>query len=309
MSIEAPKPLDDQRLQGLFSDAISGALAFGAQNTNPPPAGHWLERFWQMGRAERALSEAPPAAEPVAVYQVRNPGDTDTWQDVTKARFDRFNAEPGFVVRLLYTAPQEAALWNAYAEGRDDERKDGPATDVVLREIWRALLANGNHAQAAQVRRAAVALRAAAPAVPQTEPADLHDKMERLYAEQAEELSAGGMRQRNAALALMRAVRASPQTEKDAARDVLAERKRQVDAEGWTPEHDDEHGGKQMAHAAACYALGSQGWLQRGVKFWPWDDQWWKPRDHRSNCVRAAALLLAEIERLDRAAMATEQPK
>jgi hypothetical protein len=59
-----PKPLDDQRLQGLFSDAISGALAFGAQNTNPPPAGHWLERFWQMGRAERALSEAtPPAPE------------------------------------------------------------------------------------------------------------------------------------------------------------------------------------------------------------------------------------------------------
>jgi hypothetical protein len=60
-----PKPLDDPRLQGLFSDAISGALAFGAQNTNPPPAGHWLERFWQMGRAERALSEAaPPAAKP-----------------------------------------------------------------------------------------------------------------------------------------------------------------------------------------------------------------------------------------------------
>jgi hypothetical protein len=61
-----PKPLDDPRLQGLFSDAISGALAFGAQNTNPPPAGHWLERFWQMGRAE--LSEAAaPAAEPVAL--------------------------------------------------------------------------------------------------------------------------------------------------------------------------------------------------------------------------------------------------
>jgi hypothetical protein len=63
----APKPLDDPRLQGLFSDAISGALAFGAQNTNPPPAGHWLERFWQMGRAERELSEAAPAAGPVAL--------------------------------------------------------------------------------------------------------------------------------------------------------------------------------------------------------------------------------------------------
>jgi hypothetical protein len=67
MSIEAAKPLDDPRLQGLFSDAISGALAFGAQNTNPPPTGHWLERFWQMGRAERALSEAAPAAGPVAL--------------------------------------------------------------------------------------------------------------------------------------------------------------------------------------------------------------------------------------------------
>jgi hypothetical protein len=57
-----PKPLDDPRLQGLFSDAISGALAFGAQNTNPPPAGHWLERFWQMGRA--ALSEGPQKERP-----------------------------------------------------------------------------------------------------------------------------------------------------------------------------------------------------------------------------------------------------
>lgn len=38
-------------------DAIVGALAMGAQNTNPPPAGHWGQRFWDIGREERSSSE------------------------------------------------------------------------------------------------------------------------------------------------------------------------------------------------------------------------------------------------------------
>jgi hypothetical protein len=95
-------PLDDPRLQGLFSDAISGALAFGAQNTNPPPAGHWLERFWQMGRAERALSEAaPPAAEPpstpemAALWQkIGSPLTGDEFQRHVTAILLRFAPPP-----------------------------------------------------------------------------------------------------------------------------------------------------------------------------------------------------------------------
>jgi hypothetical protein len=38
-------------------------------------------------------------------------------------------------------------------------------------------------------------------------------------------------------------------------------------------------------------------WLQ----IWPWDRKWWKPTDRRRDLVKAAALILAEIERLDRA--------
>ncbi|WP_095110512.1 hypothetical protein [Pseudomonas sp. Irchel 3E20] len=38
-------------------DAIVGALAMGAQNVNPPPADHWGQRFWDIGREERALGE------------------------------------------------------------------------------------------------------------------------------------------------------------------------------------------------------------------------------------------------------------
>lgn len=38
-------------------DMIVGALAQGAQNRNPPPAGHWGQRFWDIGREERGLHE------------------------------------------------------------------------------------------------------------------------------------------------------------------------------------------------------------------------------------------------------------
>ena len=91
-----------------------------------------------------------------------------------------------------------------------------------------------------------------------------------------------------------------------AAADVLAERRRQIEREGWTPEHDDEHNAGEMARAAACYALFN---TAPTPTMWPrqWDASWWKPKDDRSNLVRAAALLLAEIERLDRADTASRQ--
>ncbi|MBJ2292613.1 hypothetical protein JFT44_22100 [Pseudomonas sp. MF5691] len=38
-------------------DSIVGALAMGAQNTNPPPVDHWGQRFWDIGREERAMQE------------------------------------------------------------------------------------------------------------------------------------------------------------------------------------------------------------------------------------------------------------
>ncbi|HHK3742262.1 TPA: hypothetical protein ACQSRL_001042 [Pseudomonas aeruginosa] len=94
--------------------------------------------------------------------------------------------------------------------------------------------------------------------------------------------------------------------------DVQAERRRQVEAEGWTPEHDDEHSHGQMARAAACYALAGSSAPNDGTAAllvslaWPWDEQWWKPSTARRDMVKAGALILAEIERLDRAAPGKE---
>lgn len=89
--------------------------------------------------------------------------------------------------------------------------------------------------------------------------------------------------------------------------DVQAERRRQIEAEGWTPEHDDEHNHGQMARAAACYALAGSSAPNDGTAAllvslaWPWDEQWWKPTSARRDLIKACALTLAEIERLDRA--------
>lgn len=100
----------------------------------------------------------------------------------------------------------------------------------------------------------------------------------------------------------------------DAARDVLAERRRQVEDEQWTPEHDDRYRHRQLAMAAACYAAAvpvhdvldcSDGRIEKRVpavsRAWPWAKAWWKPGTARQNLVKAGALILAEIERLDRA--------
>lgn len=106
-----------------------------------------------------------------------------------------------------------------------------------------------------------------------------------------------------------------------AARDVLAERARQIETEGWTADHDDEwHDRGELARAAGCYALhaGARGaWSEssyrkaaplyhdpvEGHELWPFGAEWWKPKDPRRDLVRAAALILAEIERIDRASL------
>ncbi|MER9937468.1 hypothetical protein [Mesorhizobium sp. M0088] len=92
--------------------------------------------------------------------------------------------------------------------------------------------------------------------------------------------------------------------------DVAAERRRQIEAEGWTAKHDDDHDKGEMARAAACYALAdirsaTVGPYDIENRMWPWDLSWWKPSSPRRNLVKAGALIAAEIERLDRLSTAS----
>ncbi|EPR5661127.1 hypothetical protein ACU674_003771 [Klebsiella quasipneumoniae] len=87
-----------------------------------------------------------------------------------------------------------------------------------------------------------------------------------------------------------------------AAADVLAGRQRQVTAEGWTAERDDGYQNSELADAAACYAIHAHNQGFSTPAHWPWSQDWWKQTSPRRDLVKAGALILAEIERLDRAA-------
>lgn len=90
---------------------------------------------------------------------------------------------------------------------------------------------------------------------------------------------------------------------------ITEERQRQIDAEGWTPEHDDKtNTNGELARAASCYVLAP--WLkestQHGLtapeKFWPFPVRWWRPvpQDRVRELQKAGALIAAEIDRLQR---------
>ena len=108
---------------------------------------------------------------------------------------------------------------------------------------------------------------------------------------------------------------------------IAQERQRQIEKEGWTPEHDDEHDGNELAWMAVCYTAPKQVFRQ-SVRFggsvyfldcFPetWSRQWDKrkydtktdrpidnyklsPKDRICNLVKAGALIAAEIDRLQR---------
>ena len=98
----------------------------------------------------------------------------------------------------------------------------------------------------------------------------------------------------------------------NAVQSVISERQRQQSVEGWTPKHDDRHDNNELAFAASCYAFHSAAasWdfeddgkpydIHPAPKNWPWSPEWWKPTNPRRDLVKAGALILAEIERIDR---------
>lgn len=96
---------------------------------------------------------------------------------------------------------------------------------------------------------------------------------------------------------------------------VAAERRRQVEVEGWTAEHDDEHVPGDLSRAGACYALAAAARnlretglteladnIEAAIRWlWPWHRSWWKPQDNRRDEIRGTALIIADLDLMDRA--------
>lgn len=100
---------------------------------------------------------------------------------------------------------------------------------------------------------------------------------------------------------------------------IAQERQRQIEQEGWSLEHDQEHDDDSLARAAAIYATpterrrmvwrnsadpgmapgrGDYSW--REPEGWPWEREAYKPTpdDRIRELVKAGALIAAEIDRL-----------
>jgi len=83
---------------------------------------------------------------------------------------------------------------------------------------------------------------------------------------------------------------------------IAAERRRQIEIEGWTPEYDEQHTDGSLVEAAVMYARycdASRFMPPLGPPMgWPWDEAAWKPCPRLRGLTRAGALLAAEIDRL-----------
>ncbi|MDX9956482.1 MAG: hypothetical protein RBT75_20465, partial [Anaerolineae bacterium] len=254
-----------------------------------------LSREYAERKGDVALQESPAAAQE-PVYQASYKGGF--WQDSSRERYEYLrnpsnSLAKDWELRVLYThpAPQQAA-------------PAPEADELIAKEDWiesamRVYRIAGDTDD--QARECAEYLWG------ELDMDDLPDP----YDAAMEDCEGRGP-------APQQAAPAEGDVLTQAAHDVLAERQRQISAEGWTPKHDDEHRTGAMASAAGCYALHaaasaatSQYWRDRletsVIEVWPWDDEWFKPGTARRNLVKAGALILAELERIDRAAMAAQE--
>ncbi|WP_336187117.1 hypothetical protein [Pseudomonas aeruginosa] len=373
----------DQRQ--VIADAITGALAFGAQASQPPAADHWLRPFYDIGRAEgqrtqdlamlvRMLASslkrhAPesnlvaratnylaakglagtPLRDPPAPVEQAEPASCQgtncgtTTGDHSSECIAEAAASQGWELKPGDLCGRDCPMRPAPVEqAGGDERVIGWRERILAAHpnsdpgFWPdALLVEHMAAEIADLR---AALTQPSPTLPPFAEKVLA-KLRR-FNDCAGDFESGGVdigrhwldlltqlgllnrAQRSPALweisqqgdDLLEGQAAQAGQVPQAWLDVQAERRRQIEAEGWTPEHDDAHSYGQMARAAACYALAGSSAPNDGTAAllvslaWPWDEQWWKPSTARRDMVKACALGLAEIERLDRVAASQGGP-
>jgi len=89
--------------------------------------------------------------------------------------------------------------------------------------------------------------------------------------------------------------------------EISQERARQITQGNWTVDHDDAHTRGELARAGAAFA--TTGRTEDAAEtrvmtdvLWPFNRESFKPHGYRHNLLRAQALLLAEMERIERLA-------
>lgn len=310
-------------LNKLIELGAKASYANAQSNSDDGRAGAEADDRWRKLRSEMGelirAHKAPALEAPPGVA-----GRTVPRNDDERAAAQFFADNPGAALLAwpLYLARDKSPALEAPAAPELAAALD--RMDALL-DPKNKLLAVGDHSATAEASRADMALiRAALAAAPQAPAApsiavvtdeqidailDSPGGLGMVIADKRERMRMFARRVLDLAAPAAPAVDAPAKVLSQAARDVLAERRRQVEVEGWTPEHDDEHSNGAMSIAAACYALaglpGGRPYEFHSDRLWMytgWGSSWFKRGDRRRNLVKAAALNIAELERLDRLA-------
>lgn len=89
-----------------------------------------------------------------------------------------------------------------------------------------------------------------------------------------------------------------------ALKDIIAERLRQI-GKGYTEAYDDQFAPFNLSNAGVGYAL-QHVHPEIAQKIWPLGERSLMPQTVRESLVRAATLIIAEIEKIDRKALKDE---
>jgi hypothetical protein len=87
---------------------------------------------------------------------------------------------------------------------------------------------------------------------------------------------------------------------------IAEERKRQIEKEGWSHDHDDTHSNGELQQAAKVYETPPAKRKFKNDKYkpkgWPWHRAWYKPDilNRQRELIKAGALYQAEKDRIDR---------
>ncbi|HHR4050322.1 TPA: DUF550 domain-containing protein [Salmonella enterica] len=250
------------------------------------------------------------SAEPI--YQWREAFEEDSlWDDCTKSQYDGFAKKADCEVRILYTAPpasEREHIRREHAEWSDATFGDvglvGPLKHLSKESLETAAEPDDLSEWADMQFLLWDAQRRAGITDEQITRA-LTEKLAINKARQWPELKDGEPRLH---------IKEQPAPVIPAAwYDIMSERLRQIHMEGWAPEHDDTYDGGELAGAAACYArhVSARGWVyaENPAAYqdedvpgdWPWAEEWWKPTSPCRDLEKAGALILAEMERINRA--------
>lgn len=288
-------------------DSAIGALAFGKQGSSPPPEGHWGWTFYGIGKAEaeerdrdRRIMQAMAldlgrVGEALGIPGMEQEGGADELIYM----IGELRAALEHIIKTVAQSRTETrrlrwiaqrAQWALDGKEYDDSAFDLPKDSTSSNEKLKAA------SQQLQQRLDELTYEAG----------KLCDAVENKDDLPPVKYALRAGRSVNILRNLIVGAVGTPQSWLD----VQAERRRQVEAKGWTPEHDDGHACDEIAAFAALYIMppaardwdaSSTGYGDTlGCAMLP--DGWIaKIGDRRRELVKGTALALAELERFDRA--------